>query len=161
MISYFDVDKLSADRLLKEWQWLCPESLRLVAINAFGDLFLQKQDNAIFRLDITAGLLVRISDSLENFRNEARKPENQKTWFLSDIEAKLEQYGYRLNPEQCFGFKIPVVFKESGNRPNNVYMADLYECVSFLGDLHGQLRNQPDGAKVRLNIGKRPREDNG
>jgi hypothetical protein len=98
MIAYFDVDKLSADRLLKEWRWLCPESLRLVAINAFGDLFLQKQDNAIFRLNIAAGLLVRISDSLENFRNEARKPEYQKAWFLSDNRSKIGAGRLSLEP---------------------------------------------------------------
>jgi hypothetical protein len=159
MISYFDVGKLSADRLLKKWRWLCPQNPRLVPINAFGDLFLQNQDDTIFKLDVSAGLLVPISDSLENFHTEARKRENQKAWFLLDIEAN-EQDGYHLNPEQCFGFKTPVVFKESGDRPDNVYVADLYECVSFLGDLHEQLRDQPDGAKVHLNIGKRPRDDN-
>lgn len=38
------------------------------------------------------------------------------------------------------GFKDPVVFAESANVPNNAYVADLYEEVSFLGICIGRFR---------------------
>jgi len=41
------------------------------------------------------------------------------------------------------------MFAESG-APNNAYLADLYEQVSFLGDLHRQISKLPDGTKVRF-----------
>ena len=156
MISYFDVRKLSAERLLEGWRWLCPQDLRLVAINAFGDLFLENHDGSILRLDVSAGLLVPISDSLANFECSASNPANQKAWFFSDVEARLEQTGYHLGYNQCFGYKIPLVFKESTGVADNVYVADPYDLVSFLGNLHQQLRDQPDGARVRLNIKPTP-----
>jgi hypothetical protein len=36
--------------------------------------------------------------------------------------------------------------------PENVYVADLYEQVSFLGDLNRQISKLPDGTKVRLHV---------
>ena len=50
---------------------------------------------------------------------------------------------------------VPLVFAESGS-PDTTYVADLYEHVSFLGDLNHQIADLPDGAKVRLRIGRRP-----
>jgi hypothetical protein len=41
------------------------------------------------------------------------------------------------------------MFKESG-KPDDVYVADLYEQVSFLGDVHRQVSKLPDGTKVRF-----------
>ena len=35
---------------------------------------------------------------------------------------------------------------------DNVYVADLYEYVSFMGDLHEQLKDVPDGRQVRLRV---------
>jgi hypothetical protein len=33
-----------------------------------------------------------------------------------------------------------------------MYVADLYEYVSFLGNIHHQMANLPDGSKVRLRV---------
>jgi hypothetical protein len=157
MISHFDVRELSAEKLLQEWRWLCPEDLQLVAINAFGDLFLENTQGAILQLDVAVGTLWPISDSLAIFKSLATDPGNQNAWFHSDLEARLERNGFRLCEKQCFGYKIPVVFKESATIVENVYVGDVNECVSFLGDLHKQLRDQADGAKVRINIRPAPK----
>lgn len=60
------------------------------------------------------------------------------------------------SPAQCIGLKIPAVFAQSAGVAQNAYVADLYEYVTFMGDLHRQLSNVPDGAKVRLIIGPEP-----
>ena len=64
--------------------------------------------------------------------------------------------GLEPNTLQCIGFKTPVVFKENASIPENAYVADLYECVSFLGDLSHQIADVPGGSKVRLIIGTKP-----
>lgn len=51
--------------------------------------------------------------------------------------------------EQCIGFGTPVVFAEGGGF-DSAYIADLYEHVAFLGDIHRQIAAVPDGAKVKL-----------
>jgi len=56
---------------------------------------------------------------------------------------------------QCIGFSVPLVFAESGS-PDTPYVADLYEHVSFLGDLNSQIAELPEGSKVRLVIAPKP-----
>jgi hypothetical protein len=120
MIPYFDVHELSVGKLLQGWRWLCPEDLQLVATNAFGNLFLENKQGSILMLDVGGGRLLPISDSLAIFKSLATNPENQKVWFHSDIEAQLERNGFRLCEKQCFGYKVPVAFKESANARENV-----------------------------------------
>ncbi len=68
----------------------------------------------------------------------------------------LPHAALKLNDLQCIGFKMPIVFAESANVPNNAYVTDLYEQVSFLGDLHRQIADTSNGAKVRLKVGQPP-----
>jgi hypothetical protein len=52
---------------------------------------------------------------------------------------------------QCIGFKTPLVFAESSD-PDNAYITDIYDHVSFLGDLHLQISGLPEGTKVRIHV---------
>jgi hypothetical protein len=44
--------------------------------------------------------------------------------------------------------------------PDNVYAADIYEYVSFMGDIHHQLQDVWDGGKVRLRGEPRTKQRN-
>jgi hypothetical protein len=59
--------------------------------------------------------------------------------------------GLRPTTDQCIGFSVPLVFAEAGSS-DTAFVIDIYDHVSFLGDLHRQISNLPDGAKVRLNV---------
>ncbi|HEY0796989.1 MAG TPA: hypothetical protein VGD64_14545 [Acidisarcina sp.] len=85
-----------------------------------------------------------------SFRELLEEEANLEEWLAgTDTKAAAER-GLRPNLTECIGFKIPLVFSESGNVPDNAYLADLYEHVSFLGDLHRQISKTPNGAKVTL-----------
>jgi hypothetical protein len=147
MKSAFEVEHLSVDRLLGEWRWLCPQSVVLIARNAFGDLFLRGESGKILRLTVSVGQLAEVCESEERFR--ALAEEMREDWFAEDDALAAFQRGLRPTASQCIGFKIPLMFAESGT-PDNAYIADLYEQVSFLGDLNRRLSVVPDGTKVRL-----------
>jgi len=40
---WFQVDGLEIERLLRDWRWLCPSQMSLLARNLFGELFLQDE----------------------------------------------------------------------------------------------------------------------
>jgi hypothetical protein len=143
----FDVQHLSIDRLLTEWRWLCPQTVALVARNAFGDLFLRDDSGKILKLDLSVGQLTEVCESEERFRVLA--DEKRQEWFLEDDALAAAKRGLVPNSSQCIAFKIPLMLAESGT-PNNVYVADLYEQVSFLGDVHRQTSALPDGTKARF-----------
>ena len=149
--NWFVVEHLDAQRLLLEWRWLCPKPITLVARNAFGDLFLRDESGEMYFLDVAGGHLTRIADSEAQFRELAATPEKREEWFGEADELAGFARGLRPNASQCIGFGTPLVFGESG-KPDNPYVADIYDHVSFLGDLHHHISGLPAGTKVRLQV---------
>lgn len=151
MEQWFLVDRLEVERLLSEWRWLCPQRMTLVARTAFGDLFLRDEAGAVSWLDIGVGKLSKVASSETEFREAARTSEKRSQWFAEQDFLACTKRGLNPTSSQCVGFSVPIVFAESDSS-NTPYIADLYEYVSFLGDLHRQISSSPDGAKVRLHV---------
>jgi len=154
--NWFGVDHLDVERLLAEWRWLCPKPMALIARNAFADLFLRDESGEIYHLDAAVGKLAKVADSEVQFRELAATPEKRNEW-LAEVDEQAAA-ARRLNPNatQCIGFSVPLVFAQGGSPSNTPYVVDLYEHVSFLGDLHRQISEVPDGGKVRLVIPPKP-----
>lgn len=149
MALHFLVDHLDVDRLLHEWRWMCPQPMALVARSAFGDLFLRDAAGRIFKLDVAVGQIIEVADSESDFRDLARTREKLEEWFAQRDELSAAVRGLQPTRDQCIAFKTPLAFAEAGV-PNNTYVGDLYEQVSFLGDLHRQIADLPEGSKVQL-----------
>ncbi len=81
---YFETADLSVEKLLQEWGWLCPQNVRLVAVDAFGDLFLEDERGAVLRLDTSGGKLAQISESVGIFKESADSAENRRRSFFED-----------------------------------------------------------------------------
>ena len=154
MAHWFDVDGLDVVRLLAEWRWLCPEQMTLVARNAFGDLFLRDALGKVFWLDCAVGKFTEIADSEIRFREFANSPEKRQEWFTEAEEHSAAARGFVPNVNQCIGFSTPLIFAESGSG-NKMYIVDIYEHASFLGDLNQQMSDCPDGSKVKLHVKSR------
>jgi hypothetical protein len=150
----FGVSELDVMRLLSQWRWLCAESVTLVARTGFGDLFLRTVTGGILFLNVASGTLIEVAGSELSFEELLQNPSKRELWFSDRQLEAFAARGLKPNRLQCIGFKIPVVFAESTNAPDNAYVADLYEHVSFLGDLHRQIATTPDGEKVRLRVGQ-------
>jgi hypothetical protein len=152
MYPNFDIEDLSAEKLLLEWKWLVCGTFELLAVNAFGDLFLEDSNCNVHWLDITNAAFSAIAASAQDFTIAAATPEKRNEWLLEGLAEQAARRGFRPGKGQCVGYKIPAVFKESATSPNNLYVADLYEFVSFMGDVHNQMKNAPDGSQIRLKV---------
>jgi hypothetical protein len=151
MDNWFAVDHLDVERLLADWRWLCPERVSLIAKSAFGDLFLLNETEQVLRLDVAVGTLTKVSDSENQFRELAGSRDKRQEWFAEAEEQAAASRGLKPNAYQCIGFSVPLVFAESGS-PDTPYVADLYEHVSFLGDLNQQISTLPEGTRVHLKV---------
>ena len=151
MEEWFEIDSLEVERLLADWRWLCPSRMTLLAKNVFGELFLQDEVGAVFWLNTTTGELSKVSHSKTEFLEMSQTMEKQGEWFVKQEARAYAQRGLDPSSRQCIGFIIPAVFTEGGT-PETAYTADLYEYVSFPGELHRQMADQPNGSKVRLNV---------
>jgi hypothetical protein len=154
MADWFAVDHLDVERLLGEWRWLCPNPVSLIARDAFGDLFLRDSAGQIHRLDVGIGNLLKVADSETKFKELATSKRDE--WFADSDEVAAAAKGLKPNANQCIGFAVPLVLRTTSTSPNNPYVADLHEHVSFLGDMNRQLANLPDGTEVRLAIRTKP-----
>jgi hypothetical protein len=147
----FQVQHLDIEKLLTEWRWLCPEEVRLLARNVFGDLFLITESGQVFRLDVSVGRLESVADSEEQFLELAGVPDNRHAWLAEKEEEAFAAKGLVAGADQCIGFDIPLVFA-ADRRASKPYILDIYENLSFLGDLHKQIAEVPDGSKIKLRI---------
>jgi hypothetical protein len=146
------VDALVVDRLLADWCWLCPEPVSLVARNTFGDLFLVSAEGRVLWLQVATGELAEVAASQSQFLDLLNQNKGREAW-LAETDAKAAaERGLLPSAAQCVGFKVPLVFSQSGEVADNAYVADLYEQVSFLGDLHRQISGFPDGASIQLRV---------
>jgi hypothetical protein len=154
----FAIDELDVTRLLEEWRWLIADPVTLVARSGFGDLFLRTVEGSVLCLNVANGTLAEVAESESTFQVSLQHPAKRELWLAERRLEAFAEHGLKPNDLQCIGFKTPVVFAESANAPNNAYVADLYEQVSFLGDLHRQIADVPNGGKVRLKVGQPPVE---
>jgi len=150
----FNIEQLDVNRLLEQWRWLSADPMTLVTRNGFGDMFLRIANGKILWLNVGDGTLTEIADSVSGFEHSLTESAKRELWFAEQQLAAFAEHGLKPNDLQCIGFKTPVVFAESANAPNNAYVADLYEQVSFLGDLHRQIADSPNGGKLRLKVGQ-------
>lgn len=116
-------------------------------MSVFDDLVLRDSNDRVHLLDINAGTLKQIAESLLGFESDASL---RRKVLFADVAESLFAQGWKLEEGKCFGYKTPVVFTGSGGINDNIYVADIREYVAFMGDLHQQLKSVPDGSKVRL-----------
>jgi hypothetical protein len=152
MESYFNVGDLSAEQLLAKWLWLCPDPVSVIARTAFGDLFLRTESGIVSKLDVSTGQLTKVAETVDQFLSLAASPEKCQELFAEEDERAAAQRGLVPNAAECIAFKIPLCFGESSTALDNVYVANLYEYVSYLGDIHRQMADVPDGKKIRLRV---------
>lgn len=138
MKQWLAIDHLDVEHLLADWRWLLPNRMTLVARNAFGDLFLRDDSGAVFRLDVATGKLTTVAESELQFRELAATGEKREEWFAEADEQAAAERGLKPDAIQCIGFSVPLVLSQSGS-PDSPYVADLYEHVSFLGDVNRQI----------------------
>jgi len=79
----------------------------------------------------------------------------REEWFVEQEALAYANRGLIPGSTQCIGFGVPAVFAEGGT-PDTAFVADIYEHVSFLGDLHQQMSTLSDVSKVRLRIAPKP-----
>ena len=157
MYPYFDISGVSTERLLHEWKWLVLGDCNVVAVSPVGDLFLEDGESRVHWLDVARGTISAIASSALEFREMTKNDANRNRWFMEELAAVAQRKGFRPGKGQCLAYKIPIVFKESTTAPENMYVADLYEYVSFMGDIHRQISDVPDGGKVRIKIEPDPK----
>jgi hypothetical protein len=138
------IQGLSSEEL---WNWLLKKPHKLIAMTAFGDMFLQDEEGRVHFLDLVSGELESAAVSTAELQTLVTQSENRQRWFLMNLLTEIEHAGHSLSPGQCFAFKKPPAL---GGKLElaNVEIAPLAVQISIMGQIHQQVKHQRPGSRI-------------
>jgi len=126
--------------------------LLFFAEDVFQDQFCLSA-NGVLRFDAETGGSKPLAGSLEQWADGLLRDRNRETGWTFAHKWQLENgtlpHGKRLMPKTPF-------FLGGAYTLDNLWAGDAVEGIRFKADLAMQTRSVPDGAEVRLIIGKKP-----
>lgn len=137
--------------LLTEWRWLLGGRARLHGWSSAGDLFHADEQGRIWRLDTGAGESERVADSAEALDRALADPAAAAELLLLPVVEEFEAARGPLGRGQCLGFVTLPVFGGAYSAENRHPVA-VAEHAAFTGDVHRQIRDLPDGARVQVKV---------
>ena len=135
--------------LLADWSGMLPSSFTVWLVNRFGDVFVVFEDGSIHMLDVGIGAIKRVADDRDHFATLLDTGDNANNWFMIPLVDKCVAAGLYVGHDQCYGYKIPPILG-AAYTVENTFPIDLSEHFSFLADIHRQIKNLPDGTKVKI-----------
>lgn len=135
------------------WSWLVPGRWRPILFAMVGGIFFETEDGKVHWLDIGVGTVEEVAPSVEAFEAILRSGEPVvDEWFLPPLVQALHKAGKRPRPGQAYSFLILPVFAEGKYSEGNMVLVPAREQVGAAADVHRQISELPDGAKVRIKI---------
>ena len=136
--------------LAEAWSWLLPDAYQPVMASALGDLFFQR-DGAVYWLNTGTAEIEQVAGSRAEFL-ELLKTDKATEWFMPPLVEQLIAAGKVLKPDHCYTYVTLPIFKEGKYEVTNLNPVPAREHFALTGDMHRQLKDLPDGSKVKLEI---------
>ena len=150
-IAFAPNSELAAEIALA-WQWLLPGRWKPFLCSMIGGIFLE-EESGIYWLESGTGLVERIATDMAEFESIVRTdPGKVDEWFLPPLVEGLLDAGKRPGPGQCYAFLTLPVFAEGRYEVDNLVVATARAQLVGMATIHEQIRDIPDGGKVRIKI---------
>jgi hypothetical protein len=138
-------------KALAGWSWLIPSKFTLWLVNRFADLFLVVPEGTVHMLDVGAGTLTKVAEDRNEFCIKIDDGDNANNWLMIPLVDELVAAGVRLQPGQCYGFKVPPVLGGE-YAVENCGVLPLWDYLGAFASIHEQLQDVPDGSQVVLEV---------
>ncbi len=142
---------LDTPDLLAQWRWLLRGHPRLCGWSAAGDLFYADESGQIWRLDPGAGDAECVAESDAAFVQLLADATAAEELLLLQVLRDFEARHGPLETNQCLGFTTLPVFGGAYTADNR-YALPVQEYAAFTGEVHRQIRDLADGARVRFDV---------
>jgi hypothetical protein len=145
----FSID--SSARLTETWHWLIGTDKKVLLISAIGDMFLLGSDGNIYWLDVGQGKLEIIATDKGQFDAKLTDAEQVNEWFLANLTKQLRSSDKTLKDGQVYSYyKLPIL---GGDYVvDNFAPLSIEEHFRYLGDIHKQIKDLPDGTEVEIKV---------
>jgi hypothetical protein len=106
---------------------------------------------SIWRLDTGEGEPEHVAESPMEFEHTLRDPDTVDDLLLLPVVRAFEALHGPLGDGRCLGFTTLPVFGGT-YRVENRYAVSVTDHAGATGEIHRQIRDLPDGARVRLKV---------
>lgn len=139
----------SPEKLTEDWTWLIGTDKTPILVSAIGDMFLQGVNQKIYWLDVGGGSFEIIANDMNEFEKKLTDIELVNDWFLIDLTTKLRISDKKLGDGQLYSYKkLPLIGGDYS--VDNFEPTDVEVHFSFAGQIHKQIKDLPDGTKVKI-----------
>ncbi len=134
---------------LTAWLPILPGRARILRSNLFADAFVVDSGGAVHMLERAACTAERIASSEEEFWRQVE--DDAHGWQLRALVDACRHAGKVLGDDQCYAFTtLPALGGDY--TVGNVWVAPWHNWLAFTADMFQQIKDLPDGARVRLKI---------
>lgn len=141
-------EHLKRENILADWVWLIGRKKLPILITSVGDAFLQDvDDGTIHFLDTCSAGLLKVSENLEEFRNQIKDAQFLSDYFCPQPVGVLRDSGLTLSQGQLYSLMKPSVLGGEF-APENIEMTDIEVHFSVLGQIHQQVKDLPPGTEI-------------
>jgi hypothetical protein len=133
------------------WSWVVLDPAEVIATNAFGNYIVRATDATYWRICPEEVSCEKVAANESEYETLLQDEEFIADWELQQLlEVAVAKFGSPTS-ERCFCLKIPGVF---GGKCliDNVGTISRRELVSFAGDMAQQIKDVPEGARLKLKI---------
>jgi hypothetical protein len=149
-LSFLPSDEALAE-LHKAWAWFLPKTFKPIMASTLGDIFFQQDGEAIFWLNTGTAEITQVAKSHAEFL-EILKTEKADEWFMPGLIQQLKDAGNILKPDYCYTYVTLPIFKEGKYEASNLNPVPVKEHFGITGTIHHQIREVPDGGRVKIKI---------
>lgn len=150
MPSTYFLPKAADNADLSSWAPILPTEAKVISTSLFGDAFVVDFSGAVHMLDRGGCSVKQIATSLEDFWHNVQ--DDQHDWQLRNLAHECQAAGKVLGPDQCFAFTIPPILGGE-YQVENIWVAPWHEWFALTADLFQQVKDLPDGAAVKFELG--------
>lgn len=130
---------------------LLPERMKLWLVNRLGDMVGIQEDGSVLFVDLGACQASVVADSRDAFLDQFADADKVGFYMAVHLVDACVQSGMTLNSDQCYGFQVPPIVGGAYS-VDNMTPIGIAEYYEFIGSLHEQIRDVPDGTSIRLTI---------
>jgi hypothetical protein len=144
-----DFSHIEHQKLTEDWQWLIGLSMKPLLLSSLGDMFLSDENGAVHWLDIGAGTITLVADSISDFNTKLQDTQITDEWFMFDLLAGLKSANLHLSQGTLYSYKkLPILGGEYV--PENFTVMDIEVAISIAGQIHKQIKDLPDGTNIKI-----------
>ncbi|GGA56185.1 hypothetical protein GCM10011490_02530 [Pseudoclavibacter endophyticus] len=112
---FVDASRLDMERIVEPWNGLVHGPIRPIGMSMFGDVYFDRSDGVVARIDVLEGGVVPVADDRAHFRRLMNTPEWARDALLIEGVALLHQRGIVPGAGECYAFAPHPIFTGSIN----------------------------------------------